>query len=206
MSTTTARFCGNCGESTTPKDRFCTSCGSKLRHSIDVRNDLGLTPPSQVEDDVANIAEYYGGMVWVDKKGSFVVPDFPSPKPMNFMEAVKHCFRNFGNFRGRASRSEYWYFVLLYPITSLVMILAFALAGFFDPESADSEAIGLLGLLPLATLVATIPALAAGVRRLHDTGRSAKWLLINLIPFGGIVILFFLCEAGDEVPNRFGPP
>jgi uncharacterized membrane protein YhaH (DUF805 family) len=206
MTTKTIRFCGQCGESVSQNDRFCTSCGSGLALAADSPKSSVLPPPARFEDGVASTNEYYGGMVWSDAKGSFVVPDVPSPESMNFVEAVKHCFRNYANFRGRASRSEYWYFVLLYPVALLVFVVISAFAGLYDPEQANNEASTLVALLPLATIAMVLPAMAAGVRRLHDTGRSAKWLLINIIPFGGIVILFFLCERGDDFPNRFGPP
>lgn len=145
-------------------------------------------------------------MVWTDAKGPFTVPDVPSPEPMNFGEAVKHCFRNYANFRGRASRSEYWYFLLLYPILTVVLLISQAYSE--SQNSGQTFQLTDLGLLVYSLLVIAmvVPGIASGVRRLHDTGRSAKWLLINFIPFGGLVILLFLCEEGDDVPNRFGPP
>lgn len=49
--------------------------------------------------------------------------------------------------------------------------------------------------------------LAAGVRRLHDTGRSGWWLLVSLVPIvGGIILLVLLASAGEPGPNRYGPP
>lgn len=59
----------------------------------------------------------------------------------------------------------------------------------------------------LATILCLAPLPAVGVRRLHDTGHAAAWLLLNLVPFvGGLTILVWLCQEGDTVPNRFGPP
>ena len=56
------------------------------------------------------------------------------------------------------------------------------------------------------TLFTLIPAISAGVRRLHDTNRSGFILLISFIPFiGGLVLLFFLIPEGTKGKNRFGP-
>jgi hypothetical protein len=43
------------------------------------------------------------------------------------------------------------------------------------------------------------------VRRLHDTGKSGWWLLISLIPFGGIVLLIFYIQGSQPGPNQYGP-
>jgi uncharacterized membrane protein YhaH (DUF805 family) len=79
-------------------------------------------------------------------------------------------------------------------------MLADALTGTYDLETEG----GLLsGLFILGTL---LPSLAVTVRRLHDTDRSAWWLLISLIPLvGHAVLLYFLIQDGDETANEFGP-
>ncbi len=57
----------------------------------------------------------------------------------------------------------------------------------------------LLGLL--------LPALAAQVRRLHDTDRTGWWLLISFVPLIGTIWLIILyLRASDPGPNRYGPP
>lgn len=202
------RFCGQCGTPTTTDGKFCTSCGCRLTSIARPQVPTRLQPPAPVRQDIQTdaVETFFGGMVWTDAKGSFTVPDVLSPEPMNFGEAVKHCFRNYANFRGRASRSEYWYFLLLYPILTVV----FAISQAYN-ESQNSgptfrltdAAILVYSLLVIGMVV---PAISSGIRRLHDTGRSAQWLLLNFIPFGGLIILLFLCEEGDDVPNRFGPP
>jgi uncharacterized membrane protein YhaH (DUF805 family) len=143
-------------------------------------------------------------MNWADNKGAFIVPDVPSPKPMTFAESIKHCFRNYAVFRGRASRSEFWYFELLFHIFvflgSIFLGLTAAIVGGL---TADIDDVGFFFLI----LPWIIPLLAVQVRRLHDTGHSGAWVWLNLIPIvGAIVILVWSCQAGDKVPNRFGPP
>ncbi|HEX5348800.1 MAG TPA: DUF805 domain-containing protein [Pseudonocardiaceae bacterium] len=63
---------------------------------------------------------------------------------------------------------------------------------------------GLLGLLYAVAVF--VPGLAVGARRLHDTGRSAWWLLIALIPLiGAIVLIVFLATDGERQSNAYGP-
>lgn len=58
----------------------------------------------------------------------------------------------------------------------------------------------------LYDLAVLIPSLAVAFRRLHDTGRSAWWLLIGLVPLvGAIVLIVFLATPGDTGDNQYGP-
>ena len=61
-------------------------------------------------------------------------------------------------------------------------------------------------LLFVGFLYLFIPALAVTFRRLHDTDRSAWWILVGLIPFlGALALLVFYCLDGTPGANRFGP-
>ena len=116
---------------------------------------------------------------------------------MGFVDSVKSCFSNYATFKGRASRSEYWWFALF------LMLVMVALA-FVDGSTAPGQEIGVLGaIFSLATL---LPSLAVGARRLHDTDKSGGWLLLYILPLvGAIVLLIFFIIKGDEDENRFGP-
>jgi len=117
---------------------------------------------------------------------------------MNFQQAVQSGFSNYVNFRGRASRSEFWWF-------QLFLLLGGVVAALLDLFANTN----LLGGSPLATLfwLATIiPDLAVTVRRLHDTDSSGWWILLGLIPFIGIIVLIvWWCRQGRRGYNRFGP-
>ncbi|MBE3510633.1 DUF805 domain-containing protein [Enterobacter cloacae complex sp. I2] len=97
-------------------------------------------------------------------------------------------------FRGRACRREYWMFSLVsFLITLLLALLHIILDLHFDIQ-------GIYQLLVL------IPAIALASRRLHDTGRTAWWLLLSIIPLiGWLILLFFFCKQGNPGENRFGP-
>jgi uncharacterized membrane protein YhaH (DUF805 family) len=116
---------------------------------------------------------------------------------MNFRQAVQSVFSNYANFRGRACRSEFWWFQLFLLVGGIVAALLDLFAN-----------TNLLGGSPLATLfwLATIiPDLAVTVRRLHDTDSSGWWILLGLIPLIGMVVLIvWWCQKGSRGYNRFG--
>lgn len=109
---------------------------------------------------------------------------------------------DYANFRGRARRSEYWYFALF--TTLLAMVLAVASFVMFDASDGGS----FIGFLPfgLFYLAIIIPTLAVTVRRLHDTGRSGWFVLINFIPYiGGIIMIVLCCFDSQPGTNKWGP-
>ena len=102
-------------------------------------------------------------------------------------------------FGGRARRKEYWYFVLFNILISILLGIIDVVTGSFSPEAG-------LGLLSgLYTLGILIPGIAVSVRRLHDSGRTAWWLLIGLVPFvGPIVLLVFMVQDSLPGENQYG--
>src|SRR5436189_326586 len=90
---------------------------------------------------------------------------------MGFGAAIQSCFSKYATFRGRAPRSEYWYFVLF---SILIQIPASILDSALSPERTSSRNGPVSALLSLALL---LPSLAVTVRRLHDTNRSGFWVL-----------------------------
>ena len=110
---------------------------------------------------------------------------------MNFSDSLITCLKKYFVFKGRASRSEYWWF-------QLIVTPSYFISTLFNNEISYL----FLGI----TLFTFIPAISAGVRRLHDTNRSGFFLLISFIPFiGGIVLLFLLIPEGTKGKNKFGP-
>jgi uncharacterized membrane protein YhaH (DUF805 family) len=115
---------------------------------------------------------------------------------MQFPEAVQSGFSNYVNFSGRASRSEYWYWVLFAVLVTIVAgILDNAIVPFEEPR-------------PIAAVTAVVfilPGLAVAVRRLHDMDRTGWWALLALTGIGGIVLIIWFCFSGTPGANRFGP-
>ena len=112
---------------------------------------------------------------------------------MSAMQAIQSALGNYANFNGRARRSEYWWFFVV--VNVVIGVLVFA-GGAIAPPLA-----GVGGLVGLACL---LPAWAVTVRRLHDTDRSGWWILLGLVPFGGLVLLVFFAQPGTSGANQFG--
>lgn len=110
------------------------------------------------------------------------------------------ALKKYAVFSGRSQRSEYWFFTLFYLIFALVTGFIDGLIGTYDAQSG-------LGVLSAVYMLAMIiPSLAVLARRLHDTGRSAWWILIGIIPLiGGIVLLVFAVMDSDMNDNMYGP-
>ena len=112
-----------------------------------------------------------------------------------YMDVLK----KYAQFSGRSRRKEYWFFVLFNIIISVLLTIVDGFIGTFDVDSGWGM---LSGIYSLAVF---IPSLAVGFRRLHDTGRSAWWLLLFLIPIiGTIVIIVFLALDSEEGENQYG--
>lgn len=110
---------------------------------------------------------------------------------MTFVAAIQSGFRNYANFKGRASRSEFWWWTLF------TVLIQAATSGFGDT-------IG--GLVSLAVL---LPSFAVHVRRLHDTDRSGWWMTAPLIAIAVAVIgliTFGVLTAFDGVDGSEWDP
>ncbi|MBT1173773.1 DUF805 domain-containing protein [Bifidobacterium sp. MA2] len=108
-------------------------------------------------------------------------------------EAFLRCFKKYATFSGRASRSEYWWWILISGIIGSV------LQGVVD-VTYDQFGIHLTFLATLWQLGTLVPNLSISVRRLHDSGRSGGWvaLPIALTFVGGLLV------AGGLAGGMFG--
>ena len=120
---------------------------------------------------------------------------------MNFTQAIAFGFLNCLDFRGRASRPEFWFWVL------------FAVIGAIATNTLDAAIfVYHHGLSPLNsplsnifTLVALLPSLAVATRRLHDVDRTGWWMLLVFTGIGIAVLLYWQSQEGTPDRNRFGP-
>ena len=195
--------CGNCGVTLRKEASFCKSCGAPVRSVNDMKC------PTCGNDNPAG-AQFCGGCGTNLISGeASIYAELPM---VGFGEAISRGFTNYFTFSGRASRPEYWWWVLF---TALVAII------------------------PVSILVTFIPSLALASRRLHDIGKSGWW---QLLPLGGLILVFlilfsagayfeslwpmslmellvslvlfpasivllivWLAKKGDEGPNKYGP-
>ncbi|MYW66512.1 DUF805 domain-containing protein [Streptomyces sp. SID8379] len=102
------------------------------------------------------------------------------------------ALRNYFGFRGRASRKEYW----MYMLFNLVILYALWGLG----TALDQP----LYCFTYA-LAVTIPTVAVGVRRLHDAGHSGWFMLLVLVPLAGIALIVLLAKESKSEINTYAP-
>lgn len=124
---------------------------------------------------------------------------------MKFTESIRAFFSRYTDFRGRTPRSGYWWVVLFLVAVSFVMwAVDMVLFEGIYPQTLLEQGFGPGSILFIAATF--IPNLALGFRRLHDTGRSAWWILIGLVPIvGAIVLLVFYLLPSTPGSNQYGP-
>lgn len=121
------------------------------------------------------------------------------------LDSLRHTFRNWLKFSGRASRREYWVFALFYFLFDL------AIAYYRSRGDIRRDLIWVAVIFTVVVIVLAvflfIVYLSVSVRRLHDSGRDGAYILIHFIPFvGPFLILYFMILKGDESENHYGPP
>jgi uncharacterized membrane protein YhaH (DUF805 family) len=108
----------------------------------------------------------------------------------------------YAKFDGRAGRAEFWWFYLASAILFIAAWILVLILG------AIADFLGILGIIALIglSLALIVPYVAVAIRRLHDTNKTGWFLLLGLIPFGGIVVLIFLATQGNVGANDYGEP
>lgn len=107
--------------------------------------------------------------------------------------------KQYVDFNGRARRKEYWMFMLVNIIVSIVIGIVDGIAGL-----KTGSGFGILGAL--YSLAVLLPSLGVSVRRLHDIDKSGWWVLIGFVPIiGFIVLLVFAVMEGTNGDNAYGP-
>jgi uncharacterized membrane protein YhaH (DUF805 family) len=142
---------------------------------------------------------------------------------MTFTESIATCFKKIVNYKGRASRSEFWWFWLFYII--IMNIFNIIARARFKENTGFYIFVISYGVIILATLLALA---SACVRRLHDKEHSVWWLLLwifimalflitamkqLLVVFiilsivfliDTIILIVWLCQDGDYNTNKYG--
>jgi uncharacterized membrane protein YhaH (DUF805 family) len=131
--------------------------------------------------------------------------------PVSFGVAVKQGLRTTLVYRGRASRSAYWWFFLFQGLVGfgleLILVVPTAIADRSGSNTGSTAAVTISFIILVPVFIwLELAILAVTVRRLHDIDRSGWWLLIGLVPFvGGLTLFVFSLMAGTPGPNRFRP-
>jgi uncharacterized membrane protein YhaH (DUF805 family) len=148
----------------------------------------------------------------------------PAPREgavMDFPTAIETCLRKYVTYKGRASRSECWYFWLFF-------ILCYSVPFILAILGLPYDVFHILGVVVFFGLLS--PTFSVGARRLHDVNRSGWWAAILPVPFfaallvvaneelwikilgglllaagsvGAIRVIVWFCTKGDPGKNRY---
>lgn len=140
--------------------------------------------------------------------------------PMSFGQSISTCLHKYVDAKGRASRSEFWWFFLFQ--FGITFILGF-IGGFLQAigtvthvssygyKTTELNGVGTLGqvilvLAGIITLGLLCPYITVTIRRLHDQDRTGLFALLYLLSYiGGAVLLVMNAMEGTRGPNQYGP-
>ena len=112
---------------------------------------------------------------------------------MQALNCYMETWRRYRDFRGRSSRSAYWWTALVHAV--VYFVLGGIFAAIFD---LSSDQVGPEIIYGIAYI---LPSLALAVRRLHDVGRSGHWLWISLTGVGILVLLYWFVQPSSAQTN-----
>lgn len=148
-------------------------------------------------------------------QNTYGAPVYMPTRKIGFGEAVKLYFKNYVNFSGRATRSEYWWVCLFNNIVYMALGILFAISGGSSLAAYDAYgdmSIAYMGagaifyiLMMLYSLAVLLPSLSLMVRRLHDIGKSGTYILMGLIPVVGYIFILVYMLTGSAPDNQYGP-
>ena len=125
---------------------------------------------------------------------------------MTFTQSISTVFSNYVTFSGRASRSEFWWWIVFCILVGLVTgLLDTILFNQGGSPHGDSGVGFFAPINSLASLILFLPGLAVSIRRLHDSNKSGWWWLVVFVPILGILLLiFWYTQPSTPGSNRFG--
>ncbi len=177
-----SNFCSQCGNKIVPNSSFCNACGASLDDDASYDGAYG-----------GSANPYEAGAPFADE-ASYYAADADATVGPSFWGSFGYGLKNYCNFRGRATRTEYWGWGIVNALicTGLqVGAVALTAGGGADPEAA-SDVVDTLWSLAVA-----LPALAVMARRLHDVGWSAK-LMLGPIALGIVGLPLLIMGVGLE--------
>lgn len=155
------------------------------------------------------------------------VGEVPLSQPLygaSIGQALRRYPKKYATFSGRASRSEFWWWILVYALVGFVLnLINQAIAGpqpqppvatatsYVSQAELTQYFYAVLGWAAKASiaggiwfLVNLVGLIALSARRLHDTGRSGWWTLLYLVPVvGQIIVIVFWASAPKPGGQRY---
>ena len=198
-------FCPQCGKEVLDGDAFCGACGAAI-DAVQTPSSDGAANPFAVGSQTSNASGAFDG-------------DAPVV-PSNVFSAWKTVFSKYFDGKGRASRTEFWYWqiflFLIFGIPAIyILVKVLSLAGpagfeggddLFEILRANSSFLGAMAWILIWAFVLLCPNINLFVRRVHDFNASGWLVLLILIPkLGQWVPYVFGFIPGTKGPNKYGP-
>lgn len=177
-------YCSNCGMQIPNNVNACPECGALQNRQQPVQQNQQVqfyqtqyqpVQPQYQPQPYAQQSQYSASGTAYEPHHGYV----------GFGQAIVLFFRNYVNFTGRASKSEYWWAFLFQSLAAMVVYI---------------PVIGWLAWLGLI-----LPNISISIRRLHDTGKAWYYYLFSLIPFAGIIIMITFYLKPSDYDNQWGP-
>lgn len=121
---------------------------------------------------------------------------------MGFGDAVRTCWKKYGDFDGRAVRSEFWWWVLFMVLVQFAAAIVLTIVLIIFQNLGFLQWLSVL-IFMVIVLAFILPSIAVSVRRLHDRDLSGWFYLLGYVPFGGLVLFIFYVLPGTPGPNRY---
>lgn len=176
--------CPKCGKPSPAENSFCESCGTELQ--VNTENlQTDWTMPANPAPSASK--------------------ELPPVRFIGFGEAVRNLFKNYANFKGRATRAEYWFGLLFFYIVTYAF--SFALVGltYVIPLTEQGfDTFCNIGQLVIAAIF-LVPTQSLIWRRLHDAGKSGGWYFLYFVPIGNIFAVIWTCFFPSVGDNKYGP-
>ena len=118
---------------------------------------------------------------------------------VSYIDAIRFGFQKYRDFSGRSTKSEYWKWFFFMLIGILILSIVDIRMHTYNFRTGGGLISGLF------RVIALIPSLSLGARRLHDINRTGWWQLLLFVPVvGWIVLLLLAAKDGDIGKNRYG--
>ncbi len=193
-------FCTQCGSQVENEGKVCRACGAAIpeRH-VPVTTAQSVSAESAATDTQCEEQQTPP----VEGRSQGECQRFKQ-RFAPFFSAWKHW-----SFGGRASRSEYWFGLLVHHLLLFPILVVFPVwFGKFIEDSSSTNLSPLSSLVFLVSVFTLICWLRLDLvwtfRRLHDCRTSPWVLLIGLLPFGDLALIFLYLQPSELKPNRHG--